>query len=715
MYSKERERELIELSRNLLGRIDEILSSDIREAKKYAELLREVISYHDYKYYVQASPVISDYEYDRLFRALRELERKFPELVTPDSPTQRVASEISGEFPTVSHYTPMLSLDNAYTEEELREFDRRVRELTGLQEVEYSVEPKYDGAGIALVYQKDMLVRGATRGDGETGEEITNNLRTIKTIPLRASFSEFGIRLIEIRGEVLINREEFKKMNRERLEEGLPPFANPRNAAAGSIRLQNPKEVAKRKLEAVVYQVSYVEPEAKHPPTHYRSIEILHLLGFKTPFPDMKLCRGIEEVIAYCREWEGKREDYPYEIDGMVVKVNNKELYEVLGFTSHHPRWAIAFKFKPKQATTRLIDVVFQVGRVGTITPVGKLEPVQIGGVTVSSVSLFNEDFIKEKDIRIGDMVLVERAGDVIPYVVEVIKEARRGNERPIKFPEFCPSCGSKLVKLPTEVAYRCINIACPAQVVLRLKHWGSREAMDIRGLGESTANALYERGLAKDVGDIYFLKPTDLMRLPNFAQKSAENLYRAIQESKDRGLAKVLYGLGIRYVGQTTAKKLSEEVRDIWELKDMPIEKLISIEGVGEVVAHSVKEFFSREENLEVIKKLEKAGVKLKRDIIEGEVPLKGMSFVFTGALECCSREKAGEIVEKLGGTFSNTVSSKTTYLVVGKEPGRTKLNRANQLGISILNEEEFLKLIGKYIDLQEFSKSKSHGTLFG
>jgi len=715
MYTTERERELIELTRELLKDLPKIREASLEEAEDYVEKLREVIRYHDYKYYVQTSPVISDYEYDQLFRALRDLEKRYPQLITPDSPTQRVASEITGAFPTVRHYTPMLSLDNAYTEEELRDFDRRVRELTGLDIVEYSVEPKYDGAGIALVYRDDIFVRGATRGDGETGEDITNNLRTIRTIPLRAEFSSFGIRLIEIRGEVLINKEEFRKMNEERIEEGLPPFANPRNAAAGSIRLQNPAEVAKRKLDAVVYQVSYVEPESKHPPTHYEAIEMLHRLGFKTPFPDMKVCRGIDEVIEYCREWEEKREEYPYELDGMVIKVNKKEFYEVLGFTSHHPRWAIAFKFKPKQATTKLISVVFQVGRVGTVTPVGKLEPVQIGGVTVSSVSLFNEDFIREKDIRIGDLVLVERAGDVIPYVVEVIKEARDGDEIPIKFPEYCPSCGSKLVKLPGEVAWRCINIACPAQVVLRLKHWGSREAMDIRGLGEATAKALYEKGLVKDVGDLYYLKPTDLMKLPGFAEKAAMNLYNAIQESKNRDLDRVLYGLGIRYVGLTTAKKLAQEIDSIWDLKDMPLEKLIKIEGIGEIVARSIKEFFSREENLKVIEKLDKAGVKLRRTKLEREGPLKGMVFVFTGTLRCCSREKAGEIVESLGGVFSNTVTSKTTYLVVGEDPGRTKLNRAKQLGTKIINEEEFLNLIKDYVDLEEIKGSeRREGFLF-
>lgn len=714
MYTPERERELIELTRELLRELPRIREASLEEARVYVKKLREVINYHDYKYYVQTSPVISDYEYDQLFRSLRDIERKYPSLITPDSPTQRVASEITGAFPTVKHYTPMLSLDNAYTEEELRDFDRRVREYTGLEEVEYSVEPKYDGAGIAIVYRDDLLLRGATRGDGETGEDITNNIRTVRTIPLRAEFSKFGIRLIEIRGEVLISKEEFRKINEERLEEGLPPFANPRNAVAGSIRLQNPAEVAKRKLHGIVYQISYVEPESKHPENHYEGIRMLHLLGFKTPFQDMKVCRGIEEVIEYCRWWERKRESYPYEIDGMVVKVNRKEYYEVLGFTSHHPRWAIAFKFKPKQATTKLVSVAFQVGRMGTITPVGKLEPVEVGGVTVSSVSLFNEDFVREKDIRIGDMVLVERAGEVIPYVVQVVKEARDGDEIPIRFPENCPSCGSKLVKLPGEVAWRCINITCPAQVILRLKHWGSREAMDIRGLGEATAKALYEKGLVRDVGDLYYLRVMDLLKLPGFAEKSATNLYNAIQESKSRGLERVLYGLGIRYVGLTTAKKLAQVIDSIWDLKEMPLERLESVEGIGDVVAMSIKEFFSREENLRVIEKLDRAGVRLRRTKLEREGPLKGKVFVFTGTLKCCSREKAGEIVESLGGVFGSSVTSKTSYLVVGVEPGRTKLDRARQLGIPTISEEEFLNMIKDYVDLEALKEERREGYLF-
>ena len=709
MFTPEREKELKEKTYELLKRIKDVKSLSFEEAKKLAEELREVIRYHDYKYYVEANPVIPDYDYDRLFRALKEVEKKYPQLITPDSPTQRVASEISGEFPTVKHYTPMLSLDNAYSEEELREFDRRVRQLTGLDIVDYSVEPKLDGAGIALVYENDLFVRGATRGDGEYGEDITNNLKTIRTIPLKAEFSSFGIKLAEIRGEVVIRKEEFQKLNQERMEEGLPPFANPRNAAAGSIRQKDPKEVAKRNLEAIVYQLSYVEPPEAEPETHYESVKILHTLGFKTLLKDTKVCKGIDEVIKYCKEWEEKRDSYPYEIDGMVIKVNDRKLWKVLGYTSHHPRWAIAYKFKPRRAITKLVDVVFQVGRTGTITPVGKLNPVEIGGVTVSSVSLFNEDFIKEKDIRIGDWVVVERAGDVIPYVVEVLKEKRTGEEKPVEFPKRCPSCGSNLVKLPDEVAIRCINISCPAQSVLRIKHWASRDAMDIRGLGDATVKLLFNRGLVKDVGDLYYLKLTDLVKLPGFGEKSAMNLLKAIEESKSRPLDRVIYGLGIRYVGQTTAKKISEVINSVWDLKDIPLERLMRLEGVGYKVARSVKEFFSIPQNLEVIKKLEKAGVNLVKRFKEKIADvLKGKTFVFTGTLECCSREKAGEIVEMLGGKFSNTVTSRTDYLVVGKDPGATKLSKAKKYGIRTITEEEFINMIKDYVNLDEIKKEE-------
>ncbi|NPA52667.1 MAG: DNA ligase (NAD(+)) LigA [Aquificae bacterium] len=701
MYTKEQEQELIEKSKKLL-KISPDQIKDKETAKKIIEELREVIKYHDWRYYVLSDPVISDYEYDQLFKLLKELESRFPDLVTPDSPTQRVASELTKEFPQVKHLAPMLSLENSYNEEDLREFDRRVRELTGLEIVEYSVEPKFDGAGIALVYENDVLVRGATRGDGTVGEDITPNIKTIKTIPLSAKFSKYGIKTVEIRGEVLMRKDVFKKINEERLEEGLPPFANPRNAAAGSLRLQNPKEVAKRKLEAFVYQITYAVDFQNQNllgtkiKTHYEAIKMLHNLGFRTPLKEMKICKGIEEVIEYCREWEKKRDDYPYEIDGMVIKVNDLSLHEKLGFTSHHPRWAIAFKFKARQATTRIIDVVFQVGRTGAVTPVAKLEPVEIGGVIVSSVSLINEEFIKEKDIRIGDLVLVERAGDVIPYIVKVIKEARTGKEKPIVFPKNCPSCGSPLVKPPGEAVWRCININCPAQVVERIAYFASKDAMDIRGLGKSIVKRFYELGFLRRIPDIYRLPYDKIKQLEGWGEKSVENLRKSIEESKNRPIHRLITGLSIRYVGKVTAKKLAEYINCVEELKDWTVEELEKIPDIGYVVAKSIYDFFHNEENVKTIYELKELGVKTCKDKEEQKKSdiLKGKSFVFTGTLECCSREQAQEIVEELGGRVSSSVSRKTDFLVVGENPG-SKLEKAKKLGVKVINEEQFLKMI--------------------
>ncbi len=699
MYTKEEERKLIEKTHELLKlSIDDI--KDKEQAKKIIEELRQVIRYHDWRYYVLASPVISDYEYDKLFHLLVSLEEKYPDLITPDSPTQRVPQGLTKEFPPVKHLSPMLSLENSYNEDDLREFDRRVKEITGLDNVEYSVEPKFDGAGIALVYENNLLIRGATRGDGVVGEDITPNIKVIKSIPLSADFKRYGIKTIEIRGEVVIKKELFKKINQQRLEEGLPPFANPRNAAAGALRLQNPKEVAKRGLEAFVYQITYAVDENNENllgtkiKKHSEAIYMLYSLGFKTPYKELKVCSNIDEVIEYCKEWEEKRESYPYEIDGMVVKVNDISLYEKLGYTSHHPRWAIAYKFRAKQATTKLLDVVFQVGRTGAITPVGKLEPVEIGGVVVSSVSLVNEDFIREKDIRIGDLVLVERAGDVIPYVVKVIKEARTGKEKPIVFPKNCPSCGQPLVKLPGEAVWRCVNANCPAQVKERIAHFASKDAMDIRGLGKKIVERFYDLGLLRTIPDIYRLDFDKIKKLEGFGEKSAENLKKAIEESKNRPINRLIYGLGIRYVGQVTAKKLSEYIKCVEDLKNWKLEDLEKIEDIGPVVASSIYDFFHNEENIKMIKELKELGVRTCKEENKNTDKLKGKIFVFTGTLECCSREKAKEMVEALGGTASNSVSKKTTYLVVGKSPG-SKLEKAKKLGINILTEKEFLNLI--------------------
>ncbi|WP_293443101.1 NAD-dependent DNA ligase LigA [Persephonella sp.] len=710
MFTEEKQRELIQKTKQLLDiTIDQIKTID--DAKAIIDDLREVIRYHDWRYYVLANPVISDYEYDKLFHLLKKIEQKFPELITPDSPTQRVASGLTKEFPQVKHLAPMLSLDNSYNEEDLRDFDRRVKEATGFETVEYSVEPKFDGAGISLVYEDNLFIRGATRGDGIVGEDITNNLKTIKTIPLSADFKSYGIKKIEIRGEVLIRKDLFKKINQERLEEGLPPFANPRNAAAGSIRLQDPKEVAKRGLEAFVYQITYaVDPEGNNLlgtkiKKHNESIRILYELGFRSPFKEIKVCRGIDEVIDYCRQWQEKRDEYPYELDGMVVKVNDIALYEKLGVTSHHPRWAIAFKFKARQATTRIIKVVFQVGRTGAVTPVAKLEPVEIGGVTVSSVSLINEDFIKEKDIRIGDLVLIERAGDVIPYVVKVITEARTGKEKPIEFPKNCPSCGSPLVKPPGEAVWRCVNINCPAQVVERMIYFASKDAMDIRGLGEAIVRKFYELGYLKSIPDIYRLPYEKIKKLEGWGEKSVENLKKAVEESKHRPINRLITGLGIRYVGKVTAKTLAEHIRCVEDLEKWSVEELESLPDIGYVVARSIYDFFHNEQNINMIKELKSLGVQTCKEKEEKVQHIfDGKTFVFTGALKCCSREVAQEIVERLGGHATNSVSRKTSYVVVGENPG-SKFRKAQQLGVKTINEEQFIQMIKDHIpeDLKE------------
>ncbi|WP_457622572.1 NAD-dependent DNA ligase LigA [Persephonella sp.] len=704
MYTREREKELIQKTKELLKIKKEQIKTK-EDAEAIIEDLREVIRYHDWRYYVLADPVISDYEYDQLFHLLKDIESRFPELITPDSPTQRVPSGLTKEFPQVKHLAPMLSLDNSYNEEDLREFDRRVRESVGIDTIEYAVEPKFDGAGIALVYEKDMFVRGATRGDGVVGEDITPNIKVIKTVPLSAEFSVYGIDRIEIRGEILINKEKFKEINHQRLEEGLPPLANPRNAAAGSLRLQDPKEVAKRGLEAFVYQITYAVDKngnnllGNKLRYHYDSIRILYELGFKSPYREIKVCRGINEVIDYCREWEKKRDEYPYELDGMVIKVNDISLYDRLGVTSHHPRWAIAFKFRARQATTKIIKVIFQVGRTGAVTPVAKLEPVEIGGVTVSSVSLINEDFIKEKDIRVGDLVLIERAGDVIPYVVKVVTEARTGKEKPIQFPKECPSCGSPLVKPAGEAVWRCININCPAQVVERIIYFASKDAMDIRGLGEANIRKFYQLGFLRSIPDIYRLPYDKIVQLEGFGQKSVENLKKAIEESKNRPINRLITGLGIRFVGKVTARTVAENINCVEDLKDWSVEDLERLPDVGYVVAHSIYDFFHNPDNIEMIRELKKLGVqtcKEKEEVVENV--LEGKTFVFTGTLSCCSREIAQEIVERLGGHASGSVSRKTSYVVVGENPG-SKYRKALSLGIQILDEKQFIDMIKDHI----------------
>ena len=539
-----------------------------------AEDLRKVLRFHEYRYYILNDPLVSDSEYDSLYKKLEKLEKDDPSIITPDSPTQRVGSSLNADFVTVPHLVSMLSLENSYNAEDLVDWDNRLKNLTDNQKITFSAEPKYDGASISLIYEDDLLVRGATRGDGTAGDDITTNIRQIGSIPLSAKFSDHGIKKIEIRGEVLLNKENFKKYNEALAEEGLPPLANPRNAAAGSLRMKDPAAVRKRKLEAILYHVSFIELNEKglkkYPEllnTHSGILQMLSECGFRTPVKEKKVFSNIEDVIKFCHEFENKRDELPYEIDGIVVKVNEIEIQQQVGSTTHHPRWAIAYKFKARQATSKLLNVEFQVGRTGSITPVAKIEPVPIGGVTVGSVSLFNEGIIEEKDLRLGDTVIVERAGDVIPYIVKPLTELRTGDEQKIIFPTNCPVCNDELVKPEGEAVWRCVNINCPAQVVERIIHFVSKDAMDIKTFGAASVIKFFDLNLISDIPSIYSIDFEKVASLEGFKQKSVDNLKTAIENSKKQSLNRLIYGLGIRYVGETTAKTLSKNVDTIFDL----------------------------------------------------------------------------------------------------------------------------------------------------
>jgi len=668
---------------------------------KEIEDLREVLRFHEYRYYIQNDPLVSDFEYDTLYKQLEAFEKENPDLIVPDSPTQRVAKGLTKEFPTVQHLVPMLSLDNSYNSADLIDFDRKAKELTGLNEIEYCVEPKFDGASISLIYENDQLVRGATRGDGVRGDDITPNIKQIRTIPLSAKFSDYGLQTIEIRDEVLINKDNFKKFNESLTEQGLAPLANPRNAAAGTLRIKDPVEVRRRKLEAFVYHVSYytLNDGSTDLHSHSQTLKMLWDLGFRSPDKEKKVLKGIQAVIDYCTSFEDHRDDLPYEIDGMVIKVNNFELQDKMGMTSHHPRWAIAYKFKARQATSKLIGVEYQVGRTGNIGPVAKIEPVHIGGVTVKSISLFNEDVIREKDIRIGDTVLVERAGDVIPYIVKPLTELRTGDERPIKFPKHCPSCGTELFKSEDEAAWRCININCPAQALERLIHFASKDAMDIRGLGTAIIEKFYTLGLLISIPQIYQLDYAAISQLEGFGKKSIDNLMAAVENSKKQPLHRLIYALGIRYVGETMAKTLANAVDNLLDLQKFDEEALQNLEDIGPKLAGSVVQFFSNRQNIELIKALEELGLPLKNEKkdFSSEGSLNGQTFLFTGTLSKLKRSDAEEMVEENGGAIVSGVSSKLNYLVVGEDAG-SKLEKAKKINtIKIISEDQFLKLINK------------------
>ncbi|HEY6263867.1 MAG TPA: NAD-dependent DNA ligase LigA [Candidatus Acidoferrum sp.] len=663
--------------------------------KKEVDQLREKLQYHEYRYYVLDDPEISDPAYDRLMNRLKELEEAHPELVTPDSLTVRVGGEPREGFSTVKHARPMLSLDNAFSYDALRDWDKRVREGSGQEKIEYIAEHKFDGLSISLQYEDGVLARGVTRGDGTMGEDVTPNAKTIRSIPLRVEAAVLKkiklARSFEVRGEVMMTRKAFEALNRHQEEIRGKIFVNARNSAAGAVRVLDPAITAARRLDFFAY---YLLVDGKVPfAKHSESLQALKQLHFRAS-DDWKLCAGIEAVTAYCDDWDAKREKLPYEIDGVVIKVNSIPIQNELGYTSKAPRWAIAYKYPARQETTVVNDIIVQVGRTGTLTPVAILEPVQVGGVTVSRSTLHNMDEIERLGLQIDDTVLIERAGEVIPHVLKVVKEGK--NRKPFKMPKNCPECESAIHHVEGEVAYRCVNAACPAKRKESLLHFAGRHAMNIDGLGDKIVDQLVDKGLVKDVADLYALKEDQVAGLERMAEKSAQNLLEEIEASKKNSLARLIYALGVQFVGERTGQLLAEHFSSLEELATAKEEQLIEVPEVGPKVATSIAEFFSEPANLKLIKKLNKAGVhptaekrKVKSDKFAGK------SFVFTGGLANRSREEAGDIVQQHGGKVSGSVSKKTDYVVVGTDPG-SKHDKAKELGVTILTETEFEKLLG-------------------
>ncbi|MGD1103008.1 MAG: NAD-dependent DNA ligase LigA [Terriglobia bacterium] len=658
--------------------------------------LRDKVRYHEHRYYVLDDPEISDFEFDKLMHHLKELELQHPELVTPDSPTQRVGGAPAAEFPKVRHPAPMLSLDNTYSVDDLRDFDRRVRELAGRDRVEYVAELKLDGLSMALTYQDGALVRGVTRGDGEVGEDVTSNIRTIRSVPLR--LEEKKLKLIghparfEVRGEVIMTRKAFEQTNAQREAAGEPRFANPRNAAAGSIRQLDPRIVAERKLDMFVYYL--LVNGAELPGEHAQALETLSNLGFKVN-PHWRLCPAFNDLSAYIQEWESRRDSLDYEIDGIVIKVNNTGLWQELGTTAKSPRWAVAYKYPARQATTRVMDIRAQVGRTGTLTPVADLEPVDVGGVTVSHATLHNLDEIERLGVKIGDTVLIQRAGEVIPQVVKVVKHAEDGRE--FVMPKKCPVCGGEVHRAEGEVAYRCVHTACPAKLKESLLYFAGRRAMNIDGLGEALVDQLVDKGLVHDVADLYKLTHQQLAGLERMGDKSAQNLLDEILRSRQAELARVIFALGIRFVGERTGQLLANHFGSLDKLAKATREELVEAEEVGPRVAEAIQEFFQEKRNREVIEKLRDAGLQFEQEQRrKTDGKLAGKQFVLTGTLPIYSRDQAKQMIEESGGRVVGSVSKKTDYVVVGADPG-SKLEKARALGVKTLDEAELRKLLGK------------------
>jgi DNA ligase (NAD+) len=672
------------------------MNSEKKKIKREIEKLRREIQHHDHLYYVATQPEISDQDYDLMMKQLEELENRYPEFITEDSPTQRVSGEPTKIFPVVRHRKQMLSLSNTYNEEEVRDFDRRVKSLLNPDEkFEYVCELKIDGLAISLIYEAGKLLRAATRGDGREGDVVTKNIKTIRSVPVTLQTNDEDLFDLEVRGEVFYPKKEFEKLNQYRIARGEMPFANPRNAAAGSIKMQDPREVARRPLRLFCYYLDLIN-NRKSINGHYERLKTLQGLYFPVD-PNFKLCKNIDEVIEYWQHWQNAKDSLPYEVDGIVVKINKFNQQERLGSTAKSPRWAIAFKFSTQQATTQLIDILWQVGRTGIVTPVAILEPVKLLGTTVSRATLHNMDEIYRLDVRIGDEVVIEKGGEIIPKILNVIKEKRPENSEPYQQPENCPVCSTPLIRPEDEVALICENVKCPAQVARTISHFASRRAMDIEGLGEKVVELLIQKSMIGDYGDLYLLEGEKISKLERMGEKSAINLLKGIEESKKQPLERLMFALGIRFVGEGAARLLAEHFAAISKLKIAAVEQIKEVSGIGEKTAESVWHFFRNAANLEVLEKLKKAGLNFESISDKPEdynEKFYNKTFVFTGKLEKFTRDEARDLIEKRGGITSNSVSKNTDFLVVGKEVG-SKQGKANSLGIKILNEEEFEKML--------------------
>ena len=662
-----------------------------RDVARKVERLRKELERHNYRYYVLDDPEVSDAEYDELFRQLEALEAAHPELRTPDSPTQRVGAAPLEKFGTVRHRHQMLSLNNVSTPDALAEFDARVRKFLGAERIEYVGEPKVDGVAVELVYEDGALAVASTRGDGITGEDITQNARTIRSVPLRLHAGGGHVpKLVEVRGEVYLPLAAFRKLNREREEAGHTLFANPRNATAGSLKQLDPRVTASRALDFVCHGTG--EFAGHRPPTHWDTLQELARLGLK-PVPLSRRLPDLDAVAAFFTQLDRERDDLPYEIDGLVVKVNDVGLQARLGEISRAPRWAVAYKFKPRQATTKVLDIFPSVGRTGVLTPAAELDPRSIGGVTVRNASLHNMDEVARKDIRIGDTVVVERAGDVIPYVVKVVESKRTGHERRFHMPKHCPVCGAEVVRPEGEVAYRCVGRSCPAQLKQALTFFASRGAMDVEGLGEKLVDQLVTKGLVKDLADVYHLDAETLEALERMGEKSAANLVERIERSKQATLPRFLVALGIRQVGEATAKALADHFGTLEKIMDASVEDLQEVRDVGPEVAESIHTFFAEKQNAKLVAKLRAAGVR-PAPVVRVKGPLSGKKFVLTGGLEGMTRPEAQRRIEAKGGRVTSSVSKETDYVVVGADPG-SKLKKAEKLGVAVIDEAKLLRLL--------------------